>query len=178
MSRQAKTVLTDVIADPLEFAGDGSELSGSVPVAQLARLHDLLAEVSGEISWVVNGSVEQDAGGSRYFLDLELEGSLQLVCQRCLGACAHKVALFNRLELIAPGAPWPDEELEDDSCDAIEAGRNLEILPLVEDEILLGLPQSPRHEDCTPPGEAGVGKEGKPSPFAALAGLKSRSGGN
>ena len=159
-----------VIADPIEFAREGRRLSGEVAVASLDRLTDLLADGSGNIVWTVTGSEEVDqAGGSRKFLQLEAEGELHLVCQRCLGVMDYALRLENRLELIAPGQEWPEEELEDDTCDAIEAERDLQLVPLLEDEILLVLPPAPRHDECSPPETSGTKKV---SPFAALAGLK------
>ncbi len=175
MSQQDQTLRTALesasLADPMAFARDGGSLSGSIEVARLERLHDLLANISGVIAWEISGREDEDDGGvKRSFLWLELDGDLQLQCQRCLGPWAFALRLSSCLELIAPGAPWPEEDIEDDSCDVIEAERNLGLLSLVEDEILLALPQSPRHEVCTPPEEA-AGK-GKASPFAALAALK------
>ena len=179
MSHQDKS--NSVIADPIEFAREGRSLSGQVAVASLDRLADLLADGSGNVVWTVSGSEEKDEmGNSRKFLLLEAEGELHLVCQRCLGALVYSLQLESRLELMAPGQEWPDEELEDDTCDAIEAVRDMPMVPLVEDEILLVLPPVPRHEECSPPGDvAGAvespeasGVEKKVSPFAVLAGLK------
>jgi uncharacterized protein len=176
MSRQDQTAsgptsASAVLADPLEFAREGRRLAGSVELAALARLQDLLADPSGAIAWSVRGDVDDDGARGRKFLRLEAEGTLHLVCQRCLGPYVFPLHLSSCLELMAPGQPVPDEELEDDLCDAIEVDGKLDLLTLVEDEILLALPQSPRHKICAPVGEA-EGRSEKPSPFAALAALK------
>lgn len=179
MSHQDKS--NSVIADPIEFAREERHVSGEVAVASLERLTDLLADGSGTVVWTVSGSEERDeAGGRRRFLLLEAEGELHLVCQRCLGVLVYSLQLESRLELMAPGQEWPDEELEDDTCDAIEAVRDMQLVPLLEDEILLILPPVPRHEECLPPGEVSgpavapesSGVDKKVSPFAVLAGLK------
>jgi uncharacterized protein len=179
MSRQDQTIQASpeptsafaVLADPLEFAREGRSLAGSIEVVALARLQDLLTDTAGAIAWSVRGGVEDDGAGARKLLWLEIEGKLQLVCQRCLGPYDFPLQLSSCLELMAPGQPLPDEELEDDRCDAIEVDRNLDLLSLVEDEILLALPQSPRHKVCSPLGEK-AGRSEKVSPFAALAALK------
>ena len=44
------------------------------------------------------------------------------------------------------------------------------VLELIEDEVLLALPISPRHGECRP--SAAVENEYGPSPFAVLAKLK------
>ena len=80
------------------------------------------------------------------------------------------LAIKSRLQLIAPGEDWPDDDLEDDSADAIAAETALTVLSLVEDETLLALPIAPRHEQCESP-SASAGGLGS-SPFAALADLK------
>lgn len=172
-----------LLADPIEFAREGGFRSGRVAVASLDRLQDLLADGAGSFSWEVSGREEADAaGGSRKFLRLEAEGDLLLVCQRCLGPMDFHLRLDSSLELMAPDQEWPEEELEDDTCDAIEATQDMELVPLLEDEILLALPPVPRHEACLPPGtltgqaEAPEAPEAsgmeKVSPFAVLAGLK------
>ncbi len=171
MSQQANTSPMAVIADPLEFARDERCLDGVIPVAELERLRDLLVVTTGAVQWQVRGRVEQGlAGGSRAFLDLEVQGELQLLCQRCLGPRAFVVQIASCLELIAPGGTWPEDELEDDTCDAIEAERDLSLASLVEDEILLALPTSPRHDVCQPP--VRTERSDEASPFAALAALK------
>jgi uncharacterized protein len=179
MSRQDQTIQASpeptsasaILADPLEFAREGRSLAGCVEVAALTRLQDLLADASGAIAWAVRGDVEDDGAGGRKFLRLEMEGELKLVCQRCLGPYVFPLHLSSCLELMAPGQPLPDEELEDDRCDAIEVDRNLDLLSLLEDEILLTLPQSPRHKVCGMVGEV-AGRSEKVSPFAVLAALK------
>ena len=45
------------------------------------------------------------------------------------------------------------------------------MLALIEDEVLLGLPLAPRHDDCRPDAIEKA-KADKPNPFAVLAALK------
>jgi uncharacterized metal-binding protein YceD (DUF177 family) len=56
----------------------------------------------------------------------------------------HVLRIKSRLQLVGPGEEWPDEDLADDSADAIEAEKELAVLSLVEDEVLLALPIAPR----------------------------------
>ncbi|KAF0165000.1 MAG: hypothetical protein FD157_1681 [Rhodocyclaceae bacterium] len=80
------------------------------------------------------------------------------------------LAIRSRLQLMAPGEDWPDDDLEDDSVDAITAEADLMVQSLVEDEVLLALPIAPRHEECESPLASASGHGA--SPFAALADLK------
>jgi uncharacterized protein len=160
----------DAAIASLDFARDGGCMSGSVPVARLERLADLLADDEGVLDCALRGGI--DAEGKPY-LALTVGGSLNLRCQRCLAALPFAVGIESRLMLMAPGADWPDDELEEEGSDAIEASAALAVLPLIEDEVLLALPIAPRHEDCRPPAFAQAAEmEQRRSPFAALAKLK------
>ena len=65
-----------------------------------------------------------------------------------------------------------DELLDDDMIDVIVASKTLSVLDLVEDEALLALPISPKHEVCPDATQLEVLKSKKESPFAVLKGLK------
>lgn len=85
---------------------------------------------------------------------------------------AERSFLFVRDEATAAQL---DEELEDD---VLVLPRQLDLLELVEDELILALPLVPRHETCPQPlpmsaADAGwPAEEAEPHPFAALAALK------
>lgn len=167
MSCQTNQLSGQSVIDSLEFAREARALSGSVPVALLERLADVLVDMAGSLDCEVRGG--RDGEGKPY-LDLHVAGSLNLRCQRCLSALVFEIDIGSRLLLVTPGAEWPDEELAEDGPDAIEASREQAVLPLIEDEVLLALPVAPRHENCRPP--VAVDNEHRPSPFAALAKLK------
>lgn len=160
-----------LIPDPFRFAGEGRSLSGEVALAELSRLADVLAERSGALAYRVAGEVTVDR---KSMLRLEVSGELALRCQRCLGSMVWPVAIDTLFELVRPGQPIPDEELEEDAYDAIEASVDMDVLALVEDEIVLAVPFAPRHEDCDAPRP--VGGAVKESPFAKLSGLGKTGG--
>lgn len=155
------------VIDSPDFARHGGSLSGSAAVADFPRLADQLADREGSLAFELHGLRDEEG---KSLLALRVTGSLNLRCQRCLSPLPFPVAIDSRLLLVAPGEEWPDEELEDDGIDAIEASRELAVLPLVEEEVLLALPVAPRHEVCGLPVQ--VETESRPSPFAALAKLK------
>lgn len=167
MSCQADGSIGQAVIDSLEFAREGSVVAGSVAVAVLGRLADMLADNAGSLDCELRGG--RDGEGKPY-LDLWVAGSLNLRCQRCLMPMPFGLDIDSRLMLVAAGESWPDEELAEDGTDAIEASRELAVLPLIEDEVLLALPIVPRHEVCRPP--VATETEHRPSPFAALAKLK------
>lgn len=159
-----------MVIDSLEFARRHGALSGCLQLGNLPRLGEVLFDSSGSLNFAVSG----ETVGREAFLVLELDGAMLLTCQRCLGALEFALSVASRVMLVESGLPWPADDqgggLEDVACDAIEASRELDLAPLLEEEILLALPISPRHVRCAPPGATVTSKEG--SPFAQLARLK------
>lgn len=157
------------ISDSFAFARDGRVLEGTLAVTCLERLHDLLAEVSGEVAFRLQG-YKGERGQS--MLHLEVNGVLPLACQRCLDGIRFELDVDSLLELIPEGNELSQDELEDDTRDFLPVAGELDVAELVEDEILLALPVAPRHEKCGLPGAADAGE--RINPFAALAGLKGK----
>lgn len=170
MSRQVSAgneALAGVVLDGLEFARQGRRMAGQIPLASMPRLADLLVDTGGEIVCQVVGERDREA---KSFLVLHIDGAIGLRCQRCLGAVVEPLRIVSRLMLVPAGAAWPDEELAEDGYDAVEAGKEMALLPMIEEEVLLALPIAPMHDACEPP--AAATDEQVPSPFAALAKLK------
>ena len=162
--------------DSLDFARKGQELRGEVPVSEMLRLQDVLAAPDGQIHYVLRGLTGRDG---KLLLELALEGVCQLRCQRCLQAMPYTVKTVSLL------MPTPEHELEgalpeggeleeDDGIDHIPADQHMDVLGLVEDEILLGLPLSPRHEIGVCAAVAADVPEEKQNPFAVLRELKNK----
>jgi uncharacterized protein len=170
LSRERLSVsdsIAGTVIDCLEFARSGGVLDRRVGLDELPRLAELLTTTAGFLSVRLQGW-RDDQGKS--WLQLNIAGEPVLCCQRCLGGVKFPLAIESRLQLIAPGEDWPDDDLEDDSADAITAETALTVLSLVEDEVLLALPIAPRHEQCESPSASASGHGS--SPFAALADLK------
>jgi uncharacterized protein len=162
-----RSALAGKSIDSLAFARDGMRLTGQVPIAELSRLVDVVVDTEGAVEYRVMG--EQDRDGKAYLL-LDLVGDLNLRCQRCLETVVFPLQVASRFLLVPAGQNWPDDELTDDSFDAIAAEKEMALLPLIEDELLLALPIVPRHDVC----EAlpSIVEENVPSPFAVLGKLK------
>ena len=157
------------ISDAFMFAKEGRVLEGTLAVSSLERLHDLLVEVSGDVSFQLQGFKSEHG---ELMLHLEIGGLLPLACQRCLKAIPFNLDVDSLLELIPEGADMSQDELEDDTRDFLPVAGELNVAELVEDEILLALPVAPRHEKCGLPGAADAGE--RINPFAVLSGLKGK----
>jgi uncharacterized protein len=158
------------VIDSLEFARAQQELRGSVQVAELTRLADVLFDTSGTVEYGVRGTRDER---NRPQLVLTVTGVLHLQCQRCLGLLEYDLQVGNTLLLVPRGAE-PDDDMEDpDTPDIIEANAELDVVSLVEDEVLLSLPLAPRHPEGTCESRLQGSTEAvRSSPFAELAALK------
>ncbi|MDR3054834.1 MAG: DUF177 domain-containing protein [Zoogloeaceae bacterium] len=155
--------------DAYRFARESGSLAGSLELPDLPRLADVLASPAGHVSYRLSGYVGEREQAR---LRLQVTGTLQLLCQRCLGAVAETIAIDNHLELVPADTEPTQEELEDDSLDVLPVTGALDVVGLVEDEILLALPTAPRHVACDLPVTDGA--DTLPHPFAALSVLKQR----
>jgi uncharacterized protein len=154
------------VIDGLEFARTGSKLQGAWPVADFARLRDVLRTNDGTLQYELLGVPQ---GRGRPALQLKVGGALQLVCQRCLGALEFPLRIDVSLQLAATQAEVDAQPLEAEGPEQIVAGREMPVRELVEDEVLLAIPLAPRHERCAGGQARAAGGEG--SPFAGLRGL-------
>ena len=159
--------------DSLDFAHNGRELCGILPLTELPRLQDMLAISEGEISYFVRGLPDKDG---KPMLEVSVEGVCQLRCQRCLNGFDYPVKLFARLQLADAGEMDEFSVEENDEVDYIAADRHQDVTHMVEEEILLSLPFAPKH----PIGACNSAVEGRSQsdqhPFAILQSLKGGPG--
>jgi uncharacterized protein len=159
------------VIDSLEFARSEQALVGELPVARFERLHDVLTDTHGTLRYTLRGGKDER---QRPYLELRIDGELHLQCQRCLEPLGYPVGVRSTLLLI-PRGEQADELFDDpDAPDAIEASAELNVAELVEDELLLSLPLSPRHPEgaCTSRTRRDETADAKPSVFAQLATLR------
>lgn len=166
-------------ADTFELTRLGLRLDGQTPLRQFRRLTEgLPSQGDGLAEWSLRG--EQDALGRR-FLHLQVKAGLVLECQRCLAPFVWPLDTVNRLEVVATAAGLDEGESANEGDDFVErivGSHRLDVLELVEDELILGVPYVPRHDTCpAAPQPLGhedppdAGQDG-PSPFAVLGRLK------
>lgn len=158
-----------------EFARNGEVLHGKIAVASLSRLQGLLHSEEGVLDYELSGHLDREG---RPAVRCVVRGTLQLTCQRCLSAFAYPVSIASELLLVEDESVIEQID-EDGSIDAVVAAPDLDPEVLVEDEVLLDIPMSPRHPpaECKTlaAGPADSGGEGRKA-FAALAALKKREG--
>ncbi|HAO33823.1 MAG TPA: YceD family protein [Candidatus Competibacter sp.] len=159
-----------------QLAEKRGRLDGELALAALPRL-GALNRAEGAVEIALATGV--DERGVR-FIRGQLKAQVELVCQRCLGPLPLRLAVPVSLGLIraeaeAAGLPEAYDPL-------LVADEGARVADWVEDELLLALPQIPRHEDrrdCEANGYRAPGDEASRAerrrPFAGLASLLSDS---
>ncbi|MCQ9326398.1 DUF177 domain-containing protein [Neisseria dentiae] len=160
------------LIDPAAFAAEKQSLQGRFLLSQLDERvwsHEYFADKQAEVLFTLKGG--QDRLG-RLFLDLGVTGSVPLVCQRCMQPMPFDFNETGRIVLFGDEAGLDEAMLSDEDLEGMVAEETLDVRTLVEDQILMALPFSPRHENCGNAVIEEVNRD-KPNPFAVLAGLKS-----
>lgn len=150
------------VIDGFEFARMGRSLRGEMDVSRFDRLTDLLYSNTGRVEYTLMG--ELDAEG-RHLLRIAVGGALHLRCQRCLGEIEYPLDLQACLMLVKDESDLVSIEDEDPEVDGVVVKDKMEVLAMVEDEILLDLPASPKHVAC-----GGGDEVMRESPFSILKG--------
>ena len=151
--------------DPFRLARQQTRLSGAIPVAELARISSLVREGSGMVEvalrFRMSASGVPRADGHALF-------TAHLTCQRCLGPLDLELAPALKVAFTDGDEALGQAELAA-GYEPLECSGRIELTTMIEDEILLALPDFPMHLPgmCAPAGERGVpGPED--SPFSGL----------
>ncbi|TXI18262.1 MAG: DUF177 domain-containing protein [Nitrosomonas sp.] len=131
------------VIDSLDFVRNAGVRRDKIPVFELTRLHDLLYDHAGEVTYQISGYLDDN---SKPILCLEIAGMIHLCCQRCLDKLVQNIDLQTFLLLVENEAEL-DQNNEDDTMDAILAVPDLDVWGLIEEEIILSLSISSRHPD-------------------------------
>ncbi|GAB3547148.1 DUF177 domain-containing protein [Noviherbaspirillum agri] len=160
------------VIDAFEFCRLKERREGEVAVANLPRLAAESVDSFGTVRWSLQGGSDKQGYPQ---LVLSITGSVRLMCQRCLAPFVFDVASESVL-ILAPdesGADEVDALLGDESVEVIVGSRTFDVGQLIEDEALLAIPLSPKHETCPDQLMVDAGKDAeKVSPFAVLKNLK------
>ncbi len=167
--------------DPRRLASQGAGFSGTVELAVLTRLREALKDTTGIARFDL--AFYRD-NRQRARIKGQVQADLLLECQRCLEPVVLPVNAVLDLAIIRV---LEEAEKLPESCDPVWVEEEtLRLLDLVEDELILAIPQVPRHEPdaCRIDSDGQVNGEtadqeleddlsDKPNPFAVLAGFKS-----
>tara|TARA_B110000495_G_C22781250_1_gene456959 strand:- start:66 stop:581 length:516 start_codon:yes stop_codon:yes gene_type:complete len=162
------------VIEPLKLIEQRVDLDGAIALSDCTRLRDVLLNSEGDINFALQFGKDED--GQRV-----IKGSLDAVvtmqCQRCLQPVTLAVQgdirlAVTRHEDAVKALPGYYDPL------LLEAPE-IELLPLIEQELMLSLPIVAAH----PEGECSINssyqakedtEQSKPNPFAVLAELKNQ----
>lgn len=154
--------------DPWRLCAEAGRLEGVLPLAALPRLAAALRDVDGKVDVALVAGV--DTQGVRCIQGV-LRTQVELLCQRCLEPLRWPLEVPVRLGLVHNEAEM--SRLPEEYEPLLVAGNAVRVADLVEDELLLALPQIPRHADpaeCPTPGYPATDNAPE-QPLAALASL-------
>ena len=160
--------------DVFEMARVGSSVDGSIAIADMPRLAQSLVRVQGALRYRCEGRMDEQG---RPALELRMTADLPVLCDRCGGELdlalrAKKSFFFVHTEDELAAIPI-DALLEEE---ALIGSSQFDLASLIEDEAILHLPISPRHEACVAAGTSAVtrAEPDRPHPFASLVALRER----
>lgn len=186
LSALAQNAMTDSATNAhalevLSFCRQSGALDGQCPLTAMNRLGDSLLTPPHDAMahWQLVGSLLPVTGGeAEIWLHLQARATVKLQCQRCLQAMDEDIVVDRRFRFVRTEAEALklDEGSEDD---VLVLEPRLDVRSLLEDELILGLPIVPMHNDCPAPLRAlqdiEMLDDEAPHPFAALAALRKRS---
>ncbi|MBC7620439.1 MAG: DUF177 domain-containing protein [Candidatus Saccharibacteria bacterium] len=176
-----KTVYDPRNVNVLAFAKASDSLHADERLLRFERLMEETQGLGAEapVRYQATGLLRIDAADiSVAWVQLQADVVVPLTCQRCLGPVEVAVSFDREFRFVATEelAAIEDEESEED---VLVLSRHFNLAELVEDELLMALPVTPKHEDCPKPVKLSVADadfvdepEGKPNPFAVLQQLK------
>ena len=173
--------------EPFKWAEQGFTWSGTLPLSRFARIaREAVGSIDDQLI-NIDCKLSMDAFHRIVWLSGRCETLVPMECQRCLESVEISLVSDFHLALI------DDESLIerlDEDADFIVLGESesttkgdysapatVDLLSLLEDELLLLLPLSPKHSACEhkhQPAEEEVVEEKRDNPFDVLAGLKGK----
>jgi len=125
--------------DPVNFADKGKTLLGAIKINELTRLSEILLDNSGEIEL----DLSFDREGRVPVLEGKIKANLALVCQSCLEQVVLSIDKHFKLGFVL--SIEQADRLPSDCEPMMLHGGKISLNELVEDELLLALPDFPRH---------------------------------
>ena len=157
-----------------ELATRRAVLAGVLEAESLPRLLEVVTGRPGAVAYRIEFA--RDLSG-RPTMSGHVEGVLPLVCQRCLGRLDWSFDARFESVVVEHG------QEDTGGPDAVTCfGGRIELGPVIEDEILLALPNAPAHPrgSCEAPSFRAAREpppSQRPNPFSALRSLRSKCGG-
>lgn len=159
--------------DPWRTVQARRVFEGTLPLAQMSRLSELLSRAEGEIAYQVEfGRDEFDID----YLDIRVDGQVPMICQRGLVEFMQPVVINQRLGLLRDESE--EARLPEGYDPVLVQNDQLHVKDVIEDELILALPLvalspgAPLEQVLVTAGPEPEDEQ-PPNPFAVLGQLKS-----
>jgi len=171
--------------DIWRLARERARIAGDIATGALPRLADRLAAPSS-VHYELSGEADPRC---RPAAQLRLAGELILACDRCGEPVSWQLEQEAHYFFVADEAALEAVPIDDpDPAEALVGSTAFDLGALIEDDVLLALPISPRHADCAPerpqaareapvPGNGASPAQPTQQPFHDLAALLGRRRG-
>jgi uncharacterized protein len=164
--------------DPWHFAEIGKEISGQVGLEDLPRLAGVLLDSDGTAEFALRFYKGEK---QRVHIAGYVNAELKLECQRCMKAVSTPIA--TEVDVVVVEGYDEAMLLPDEQEPLLAGDKRIRLSEVIEDELLLALPQVPMHavDECKAEYDGFSGfleeevdgaLEDKPNPFAVLKDLK------
>lgn len=160
-----------ILIDAAAFTKGCCTLQGSLALKALHQRvwsHELLVNADNRVHYRIQGSIDQ---WQRPLLSITVDGNVDLYCQRCLQPVSCVLQEHADVVLFADEYQLDNAMSADESVDGVLFTPEMDLIPLLEDQILMAIPFAPRHEACENPRLTRINQDTN-HPFARLAGLK------
>ncbi|GAB2782737.1 23S rRNA accumulation protein YceD [Halomonas shantousis] len=131
------------LVEPYKLAANHEQLEGLMSLERMSRLSEEIGEQEGDCEVRMDFGI--DAHGRR-FIEGELTAKVQVPCRRCLEPIP--VTLESRFLLGMVSSDALAAELPGDYEPVLVESEQLNLLPVVEDELILSVPQVVYHDEA------------------------------
>jgi uncharacterized protein len=158
--------------DIWELSRRRGTVKGELALKDMPRLAERLVDAAGALRFQMRGLVDELG---RPAAMLEIEGRVLARCDRCGGPVEVLIDEQARFFFVADEEELGSLPIDESPEEPLLGSRRFDVASLVEDQAILALPMSPRHDDCASSATAEVdaGPDGETHrPFEALAALR------
>ena len=127
--------------DARKLASNGAFFQTLDEVGRFERFADGLADRQGDVSTELNFYRDEQGG---YRLDMKLDASVKLLCQRCLEPMDANIGVNAQLQVVWTEAQMQALPRELDGV--IQEDDQLDLQAVVEDELIVATPYTSYHE--------------------------------
>lgn len=160
--------------DVWELARRAGSVEGEIALGDAPRLAELLADADGALRYRMDGLIDPLG---RPAARLDVRGTVRLRCDRCTAPLEVSVDELAQFFFVADEEELGKLPIDESPEEPMLGSRRFDVAALVEEQAILALPLSPRHDHCAAaaPAEPETTADGETHrPFEALATLTKR----